>query len=365
MQRLDSDTVSRIQAWLGIDMSAETFDVCLLRVCRIKNKYSIKKSNNNQKSNNNHQTVEDREVCKSFPNTPAGFAQLLRWIESQVPGLLAAKAIHFCMDATGAYSDGLAMFLVDGEQVVSVVNPAWLKHSGLSTGAVNKTDKADGRQAARYARKEQPALWRMAAPEVRTLTAMVRRLQNLTEHLVQEKNRLQVPGIVAPVKRSIRTSIRFLERQIEELQAQIRAHIDQHPGLKQDRELLLSIPGVGEALAQWILAELPDVAVFSTAKSAAAYAGLNPKLHTSGKSVHWSAHISRAGNSNLRRALYMPALSAIRYNPAIKELFQRLVTKGMARKAAICAAMRKLLMIAYGVLKSRQMFTYSTNQNIA
>lgn len=358
MQRLDCETASRIQAWLGADISSETFDACLLQVRKIKNKY---KANSNSSSN----TVEDREICKSFSNTPTGYAQLLRWVESLAPGLLNAKAIHFCMDATGAYSDGLAMFLVDAGQPVSVVNPAWLKHAGLSTGAVNKTDKADGRQAARYARKEQPALWRMATPEVRTLTAMVRRLQSLTEHQTQEKNRLQVPGIVGPVKRSIETSLGFLKQQIEELETQIGEHIDRHPGLKADRELLLSIPSVGESLAHWIMAELPDVSIFDAAKAAAAYAGLNPRLHTSGTSVHKRARISKKGNRNLRRALYMPALSAIRFNPAVKQLFDRLVAKGMARKAALCAAMRKLLMIAYGVLKNRQTFIYTPNVQTA
>lgn len=350
MQRLDPETASRMRAWLGADVSSDKFSACLLRVRRGKNKYRGNNSRDNQ-------AEQDHESVKEFQNTPAGYAQLLRWVESLVPGFSDAKSVHFCMEATGAYSDGLAMFLVEADQPVSVVNPAWVRHSGLSTGRVNKTDPADGRACAHYARKERPALWRMAAPEVRTLTAMVRRLQSLTEQLVQEKNRLAVPGLVAPVKRSIQTSIRFLERHIRALEAQIGTHIDQHPGLKQDRDLLLSIPGVGDALAHWIMAELPDVAVFEAAKSAAAYAGLNPRLHTSGTSVHRRSRISKAGNRNLRQALYMPALSAIRFNPAVKEIYDRLTAKGMAKKAALCAAMRKLLMIAYGVLKNRQTFT--------
>lgn len=356
MQRLDIETASRMRAWLGADISSDKFSACLLFVRKDRNKY---KSNNRNNRNNNNQSEQEQEAVREFQNSPAGYAQLLRWIESRAPGLLDAKAVHFCMEATGAYSDGLAMFLSEQEQPVSVVNPAWIKHSGRSTGRINKTDPADGRLCAHYARKERPALWRMAAPEVRTLTAMVRRLQSLTEQLVQEKNRLAVPGLVIPVKRSIHKSVRFLEQHIEELEGQIKKHIDEHPGLKQDRDLLISIPGVGDTLAHWILAELPDVRVFDAAKSAAAYAGLSPRLHESGTSVCKRAHISKAGNRNLRRALYMPALSAIRYNPAVKEIFDRLIARGMARKAALCAAMRKLLMIAYGVLKNRQMFSCS------
>lgn len=354
MQRLDSETASRMRAWLGADIASEKFAACLLVVRKNKNKY---KNNNNQSG--------DREVHKEFQNSPAGYAQLLRWIESQAPGLVSEKAVHFCMEATGAYSDGLAMYLADAGQTVSVINPSWLKHSGQSTGRINKTDPADGRLAAHYARKERPALWRMAAPEVRTLTAMVRRLQSLTEQLAQEKNRLAVPGLVAPVKRSIVASIRFIEKQIRELQAQINTHIDTHPGLKEDRELLTSIPGIGETLAHQIMAELPDVRVFDAAKSAAAYAGLNPRLFESGKSVRKRSGISRAGNRKLRQALYMPTLSAIQHNPIIKDFFDRLVANGMAKKAAVCAAMRKLLMIAYGVLKSRQTFTLTPAERAA
>ena len=344
MRRLDHEAALRMQAWLGIDISQATFDACLL---------VLRKT-----GATGQEAYKEKEYQKAFPNTPPGFVKLLRWVESLVPGVLASHACHFCMEATGAYSQALALFLAEGLHPVSVGNPARIKYSGMGEGAANKSDSADARRIAHYARKERPALWRMAQPEVRELVALMRRLENIKGHLTQEKNRSSVPGVIPSVQASLDTSIQFLEREIKKLEQEISAHIDRYPGLKADKVLLRSVPGIGETLAHWILAEMPDVSQFASAQSVAAYAGLNPRVYQSGTSVHKPTRITKAGNRNLRRSLYMPALCAIQHNLAVKELFDRLVAKGMARKAAVCAAMRKLLMLAYGVLKNRQIFDY-------
>jgi transposase len=341
MLQLDHAAASQMQGWLGIDVSAATFNASFL-VAR---------------------NGKEKEWQRELPNGPAGFTKLLRWVESKAPGLLASHTCHFCMEATGAYSQALALFLAEAGQPVSVVNPAYVRYAGLSQGAANKTDPADARAIARYARKETPALWRASQPEVRALVALMRRLESLKTHLVQEKNRLGVPGVpglIPAIRNSLKKSIAFLEREIAGLEKEIGSHIDRHPGLKSDKELLLSIPGIGEVCAHWVLAELPDVSQFPSAEAAAAYAGLNPKEHRSGTSVRRKTRISKAGNKHLRKALYMPAMSAARFNPAVRALYDRLIARAMLPKAALIAAMRKLLMIAYGVLKSRQKFTYKT-----
>jgi transposase len=189
--------------------------------------------------------------------------------------------------------------------------------------------------------------------------ALVRRLNGLQQNLQQEKNRLQEPGLIKPVIRSLQKTIRFLEKEIASVKAEIRNHIgkdDGPDGLKESMELLLSVPGIGETLATLILAELPDVSTFKSASSVGAYAGLSPKEHKSGTSVNKRTRISRKGNAHLRCALFMPALSAYRHNPLLAEFYERLIKRGMPRKAAVCAVMRKLLMMAYGVLKNRQRF---------
>ena len=129
-----------------------------------------------------------------------------------------------------------------------------------------------------------------------------------------------------------------------------------HAALRADRQLLESIPGVGAATAQVILAELPEPARFASAQQAAAYAGLAPREYGSGTSVRKRTRLSKAGNARLRKALYLPTLTAIRFNPLLRGFFERLVAAGKARMAAVGACMRKLLMIAYGVLKSRTPF---------
>jgi len=260
------------------------------------------------------------------------------------------------MEATGAYSNGIAMFLAEQDLLVSVENPARIKHFGEAMGYLNKTDKADAKTIATYCSKISPGPWRMSLPEVKQLIAYMRRYEDLQGLLTQEKNRLSEPFLPKEIQSSLKKSIRFLQKQLSEIKDRIEKHIDNHPGLKQDKELLESIKGVGEITALWLLAELPDVSQFDKASDVASYAGLAPREKRSGTSIHGHTRISKAGNRYLRKALYMPALSAKRYNEPVKDLYERLIAKGKHPKSAIVACMRKLLLIAYGVLKNRQPF---------
>jgi transposase len=283
---------------IGIDVSKATLDACSL-------------------------TPNGKARIKQFANDPSGWAKLLRWAKS-----LGAEPTHYCLEATGTLSEGIALFLVEAAQLVSVENPHRIKHFGIGAGFLNKTDRADARIIALYCQKHNPSPWRMSAPEVRALVAMLRRLDALKTHLLQEQNRLSEPGLTREVLRSLKSSIRFLKKESDRLEAQIRSHIDQHPKLKADKELLLSIPGIGEMAAHWILAELPDVTTLESAQAAGAYAGLSPRVYQSGTSIRKQTQISRAGNARLRTALYMPAMSAIRCNPLIKAFYERLIAAG-------------------------------------
>jgi transposase len=147
-----------------------------------------------------------------------------------------------------------------------------------------------------------------------------------------------------------------LERDADRLQCQAEDLIAASATLRADRNLLQSIPGVGAVTAQALLAELPEPGQFASAQQAAAYAGLAPRQYRSGTSVRKRTRLSKAGNARLRKALYLPALTALRFNPLLKAFFERLVAAGKARMVAVGACMRKLLMIAYGVLKNRTPF---------
>jgi transposase len=323
---VDTNTVT---AWIGIDIAKLTFDACLLQ-------------------------TQGKPQKKSFPNTTEGFTKMMRWVQHLAP----QATYRFCMEATGSYYLALATFLAEGSQWVSVVNPYRTHHAAKAQGAGNKTDAAESAVLADYCRQQNPPLWRRAAPEVRTLVGLLRRLQTLKDTLNQEQNRLGDPGVSPEVVVSLNKSIAFLKEQIADLKSQIETHIKAHPNLKADRELLISIPGIGALTAAWLMAELPDVNVLLSAASAAAYAGLAPCEYTSGTSVKHQTHLSKRGNAILRQALFMPALSAMRCNAAVQAICERLLAKGRPRMVAVGAAMRKLLMIAYGVLKHRKPFVY-------
>ena len=140
------------------------------------------------------------------------------------------------------------------------------------------------------------------------------------------------------------------------MQAEAEAVIAADPRLAADCELLESVKGVGRQTATTVLAELPPVDQLPSAESAAAYCGLAPSEFTSGKSVRKYTRLSKAGNARLRKALYLPTLSAIRSNPLLKAFFERLVAAGKPKMQAVGACMRKLVMICYGVLKNRTPF---------
>jgi transposase len=325
-----------ITAWVGLDIAKQTFAACLRR-------------------------PTGKPLTKTFDNDPAGFAKLLRWVQNLAP----EARVHFCMEATGTYGQALATFLVEAEQAVSVINPCRTKHAAIAYGQDNKTDPVDARTLAQFCQKEQPALWRQSAPEVRLLVALLRRLDALEIQRHQEQNRLSEPGLLAPVVRSLETMVSVLDAEIGRLEQEIENHIDQNPSLKGDRDLLLSIPGVGHKTARWILAELPDVSQFVSAQAAAAYAGLAPREYRSGTSVKRATRLSKRGNAHLRKALYFPAITAVRFNPLVKALYDRLIAAGRPRLVALGAAMRKVLMLCFGVLKNQREFTLEPLKNRA
>jgi transposase len=170
----------------------------------------------------------------------------------------------------------------------------------------------------------------------------------------QESNRLGVSN--EQVATLIKAHLDYLDADIQKTKQLIRDHFDQHPGLKQQQDLLMSIPGIGEVTASVILAEVQSWEAFEDAKQLAAYMGLTPKEKSSGTSVRGRSQISRTGNSRLRKALFMPALVSQRFNPLIKIFCKRLLSKGKNKMQVVTAAMRKLAHLIFGILKSGKPF---------
>lgn len=312
------------QLYLGIDVSKEAFDVALL----------------------GEQTHQAR-----FDNNKSGFKKLARWLKKR-----KVKQVNACLEATGRYWEELALFLVDGGHGLSVVNPKLIKRYAEARMQRNKNDRQDALTIAHFCATQQPDLWAPPSPARRQLKEMVRHLAALKEDRQRVRNR-KSSGIGSPeLLAMMAQQIAFLDEQIEQLEKQINDHIDQDPELKADKALLLTVPAVGDAISMTFLAEVPDVSLFARADQLAAYAGLTPGEHISGGMIYRRARLNKWGNSRLRTIFYMPALSAHRWNPIIACLKERLAARGKHKMTIVVAAMRKLLHLCYGVLKTRQPF---------
>jgi transposase len=231
-----------------------------------------------------------------------------------------------------------------------------IKAFGRSQSVRNKTDKADAALIAQYAKVSKLPAWQPNSETVNKLTELTRRVRHLEKLLRAEKNHA---GSGVSSKTSIKSAnrtIRFLEKEIAQLQKEIDETIDSDKDLKLKKDLLESIPGIASKTAGIILSEIGRLDKFSSARELAAYIGITPYKRQSGSSLNSRGHISRFGNTRLRTALYFPALVAKRHNSILKEFCSRLKEKGKAGKVIICAAIRKLMHIIFGVLKSGKPF---------
>lgn len=310
-------------ATLGIDIAKYKFDVALF-------------------INHQYKTM-------LFPNNPQGFEELVAWLTQH-----HVTSLHACMEATNRYGDALAHFLVNNNFIVSVINPAQIKAFAKSQLLRTKTDKVDAKVIAHFCFALKPQPWIPQPLHILELQAFVQRLDALLDMQTQEQNRFDNAPV--NIQLSIQSSLDFLKKQIQLIKKQIQQHIDNHPDLKQKQDLLDSIPGIGKATIAKVLAFMHDVTRFPHAKHITAFVGLNPKHYQSGSSINGKSRLSKIGNSTLRRALYFPAIVAIRHNIVIQQFSQRLSQSHKSKMTIIGAVMRKLLTIIYGVLKSNKPF---------
>lgn len=297
---------------------------------------------------------DDRVAKHAFANNSRGHEQLLKWLENR-----KINHVHACLEATGGFGEELAMTLHEHGHLVSIVNPGRIKAFGQSEGVRTKTDAVDAALIARFCRAQPPAPWTPPAPAERALQALLRRREALIDMRTQEENRAQAPRTAGAVKASIEEHIRYLDDRIAEIDEEIRKLVDSDPDLRRKRELLESIPGIGEKTANAILGEVPHISEMRDVKAVAAHAGLSPKHNQSGSFVGPS-RLCKAGNARLRKALFFPALVAMKKNPIIRAFAERLAKRGKRKMVIVAAAMRKLLIIVYGVLKSGRPFLAPT-----
>ena len=286
---------------------------------------------------------------KSCANSGTGHAELLRWLTRHAEGPAAIG-----LEATGGYHEAVALALHDAGHQVSVLNPQTVAAYARSQLRRAKTDARDAAVIADYVRTQAPPVWVPPPPEARVLQALVRRLDALLGMRTQERNRLETAAPV--VQPSITATIAHLDTEIASVKRQIAGHIDRHPTLRTQRDLIVSIPGIGETTAAIVLGELLDVARFTSARQVAAFAGLVPRLRQSGTSVRGRGPLAKLGASRLRKALYFPALTALRHHPALRAFGARLRAAGKPTMLIVAAVMRKLIQQVYAILRTRHPF---------
>lgn len=283
-----------------------------------------------------------------FSNCSKGHKEFHEW--------LTAQTIQpwVCMEATGHYSVAIADYLVDNAVRVSVVNPYQVKHFARASLVRNKNDIIDAKILAQFVEHMEPRLYQKTPAEQKEIKELTKLLDMLKAQLIQLNNQLHsTQGISA--RKALAKLVEHLEKEIAKIEKNIAELVVTNNAIHEQFKLLISIKGIGKLTAFRIIALMPHVSAFATAKQFAAYIGITPKQNQSGTFAGRTT-ISRLGDSRLRKSLYMAALVAKNYNKALAQFVARLQQKGKKPKSIICAVMRKLAHIIFGVLKSKQPF---------
>lgn len=283
------------------------------------------------------------------PNTAEGHARLLA----------AAKTlrapVHFVCEATGGYERRLMAHLLAQDCAVSLLNPARVRQFAKATGRLAKTDRIDAAVLAEYGRTLQPTAEPKPVPLLEELTDVVRRRAQLAGLLgLQRTQRHQLHD--APLIVELDRLIAFVEQQIAALDQRLDELIDRDGGLGTRCTQLCQVEGVGRTTAMNLIAELPELGQLNRTRIAA-LAGLAPFNRDSGASAG-QRHI-RGGRPNVRRALYMAALTATRCNPVLRPFYQQLRARGKGHRVALTAVMRKLLVHLNQLVRSSEVMLAS------
>ena len=318
---------------LGIDVSKNTLDLCLLR-----------------------DGVKGRVKTRKLKNDLSATSAVINWLHKQH---CEPVEVHIIMEATGVYHESLAYGLHKAGARVSLANPHRSREFARGMGMLMKNDQVDAYMLACYGALREPVPWTPPPKNVRYLSSLLRRRDALVADRSREKNRLEkcrATDCPLVISESIESMLQSLSSELAHLDSLIEEHLEQNPELKKDFDLLTSIKSVGFQLGLNMLVILRGHS-FDTAEQAAAFLGVVPVEKSSGTSVNGKSRLSKIGPPEIRAKLYLASLCGLRFNPAMKAMYERLCQRGKAKMCAIGALMRKLVHWCYGVLKTQRPFS--------
>jgi transposase len=294
-----------------------------------------------------------------FPNTPAGRAKLRRHL-AKLARQTKRERIRICLEPTSRYHLAIRQELADDQLFdVRTAQPYAARQFARATMERGKTDRVDARVLARYVLHCKLPPFTPPNPAAVELRAITRRISTLVTAKAQESNRLHaaIAGAdPAAIVKSIKRHMADLAKQIAALEEAALELVKQDSVLHKQYTILLSVKGIGQRSGLQILGELALLPPDMGKRQWVAMAGLDPKPMESGKSVNPPRHISRQGNCEVRRAIYMPALVAIRYPGAGRDYYEHLLERGKKKMQAIVALMRKLICAVWGMFQTESLY---------
>lgn len=284
--------------------------------------------------------VHETDMFWTIENNAKDIRTFVEDMKSSSPTLIV-------LEATGGYEMEVATALYLDGLAVSIVNPRLTRNFAKALGHLAKTDKIDARDIAHYACAVKPALSILPSEEEKELSKLVRRRNQLIEMRTQEKNRMKSAG--KGLTKSLQEHINWLDKEIETVQKETSNLVKNSPLFQKKDEIIQSFKGIGAVTAHGLLAELPELGKINR-KKIGALAGLAPMNKDSGTKK--GERSIRGGRHKARTLLYMPTLTAIRYNPVIRDFYNQLIARGKKKKVAITACMHKILTILNSMVRN-------------
>ncbi len=334
MDQLNNRKCSTPLHWVGADVAKHTFDAALVRCDR------------------HYPETALREIpARTFSRTFQGVERFIDWLDEHG---VDHEDVRVVMEATGKYSVELAVWMIAQRPTLSpaIANPQQTSAFITSMGLRNKTDRLEARALGFYGVERRPLAYEAPTPECKELRALSRYRDSLVRQRTALKNQRNELDDSTFVQKNQTKRLRLLTGDITRVEDEMKALVNQHQALKRDIELLTSIYSIAFINATTILAELGDLRRFPLARQLTAFAGMSPRHHQSGTSIHGRSRLCKQGNPRIRQCLYLAAMTAIRGQNQFRHTYQRLLTEGKPRMVALGAIMRKLLILMRAILIS-------------